>query len=224
MTPSEQIHQLTQQLRLEQERIRQAHSRMATGNGLDIADDLQQSVARREHLLEQIGLVVADAILAGHELSLEPGHDEEFAGVDEGATVQDSLSMELDSLRTVFEGMSDTSDLATMQAFDARFRSLREGVENTDRWSSCPAHAQRHLIGLAVALLRDLQEANEEFGRPLREPEIVGLVSKLSHWSKEFRPGWVNGMARGAVPEQDSWLDDAQYHADAIREILEIAD
>ena len=224
MTPTEQVEKLTQQLCIEQERIRLVHSRMAQGNGLESAEDLEQSMRRREQLVEKIGLIVAEALLSGKHLTLtapEPhGEGQDARATEVGSPANDGL----EHLRAVFAGISNTSDLGTMQDFDARYRALSECVDQTAMWSACPAQAQRHLIGLTVALLRDLQEANEEFGRPLREPEIVGLVSKLSHWSKEHRPGWVNGMARGAAPEQDSWLDDAQYHADALRDIIEGGD
>lgn len=115
-------------------------------------------------------------------------------------------------------GMPDHT--RNLDAFLETYERMRYIATHCNRWLDVPTKAQRHLVGAVVSWMRDLQEANDEFGRPLREPQIVGLISRLSHWSRENRPGWVNGLARGASPDGGSWRQDTLYHIEALQGML----
>ncbi|MCO4743313.1 MAG: hypothetical protein KC912_00905 [Proteobacteria bacterium] len=247
MSTHDAIQRLAGDLREAMAQIQAEHRRLADRPTLTGSGSLGEATARRDRLVSEIGRVVADALLANEAI-----HFEEVEGAPataapaveparyttpaapasvgtryvarRAATRRPFDAVDPKVLGTFIEELGGTDDLETIQEFDQRYQRLRYAASHPNRWSVMPPKAQRHLIGATVALLRDLQEANEEFGRPLREPEIVGLVSRLSHWSKEHRPGWVNGMARGAVPDEGEWLADAQMHIAELEALMGHAD
>lgn len=235
MPTNETMRRLSTSLRDVVDEIRSEHQRLASVAALGPSAALSEASARRDRIVAELGRLVADAMLQGHDVTFSPSADRESVGQAEeetNATTTRVLTRrsaapstqrrpEAALLAEFIAELHDTEELETMAQFETRYESLRYAASHPNRWADLPSRAQRHLIGATVALLRDLQEANDEFDRPLREPEIVGLVSRLSHWSKEHRPGWVNGMARGAAPDDGAWLSDAQTHLDALREMVE---
>jgi hypothetical protein len=224
------LDQLSTNLRAVVEEVRIEHERLAESPTITPSRVLADATAKRERIIAELGRVVSEAMLRGSEVAFgEEGPataSPPIATTDSSPirrTVthrRSSRGSEVANLNPFIEQLQDTEDIETLDQLQARYRSVRAVAGHPDRWAGLDARVQRHLLGATVAILRDLQEANDEFDCPLREPEIVGLVSRLSHWSKEHRPGWVNGMARGAEPQGDSWLDDAEFHLDALRTII----
>lgn len=251
MSTSDTIQRLAADLRDAIGQIQAEHKRLAERPTLTASGSLSEATARRDRLVGEIGRVVADALLSGNSLSFTaaPEVPEGEQPTSAAPVVQTAAPMETyrssnapretryvarrapvrreretfdaQALQGFVDEMGSAEELDTIQQFDQRYQALRYAASHPNRWIDLPPKAQRHLIGGTVALLRDLQEANEEFGRPLREPEIVGLISRLSHWSKEHRPGWVNGMARGAVPDEGEWLLDAQMHIEELQVLID---
>lgn len=249
MSTNDSIQRLASDLREAMGQIQAEHRRLAEHPTLTGSGSLGEATARRDRLVGEIGRVIADALLANESIHFEtssaaapvvaptptPAPAIERYTPTPAPTVgtryvarRSAPRRPMDlvdpvALNVFIEDLGTTEELDTIQQFDQRYQRLRYTASHPNRWIGLPAKAQRHLIGATVAMLRDLQEANEEFGRPLREPEVVGLVSRLSHWSKEHRPGWVNGMARGAVPDEGEWLADAQMHIVELQAMCEEA-
>ncbi|TNE87411.1 MAG: hypothetical protein EP330_18260 [Deltaproteobacteria bacterium] len=249
MTTQDALYRLAADLKEAIAQIQAEHKRLAERPTLGTSGALTEASARRDRLVSEIGRVVADALLSGENIAFGEASGEavSLAAVEAAPAPMPTYSsvptapqtryvarrtavraaprdmVDADALATFIADLGEPDELDTIQQFDQRYQKLRYAASHPNRWIDLPAKAQRHLIGATVALLRDLQEANEEFGRPLREPEIVGLVSRLSHWSKEHRPGWVNGMARGAVPDEGEWLADAQVHLEELQVMVDEA-
>ncbi|TNE87565.1 MAG: hypothetical protein EP330_17870 [Deltaproteobacteria bacterium] len=195
---------------------------------------------RRDALVGRVGALVAEQILAGHTVTVA-GAAESAASAPaptpvapspvavvsrrrivpvSSAPVPETESMDRTRLAEFLTELGSPEPARSIDGFLETYERLRYAATHCNRWLDVPPKAQRHLVGAVVAWLRDLQDSNDDFGRPLREPQIVGLISRLSHWSRENRPGWVNGLARGATPDGASWRQDTLYHIEALQGLL----
>jgi hypothetical protein len=186
---------------------------------------------QRDRLTTQVGIIVAGEILAGRSIQLTgPAADaapsspaavvRRRAVVPEAAEVSAGASGRTGLLASILSELGTPESLRVVGDFLQTFERLRRATHRCDQWLDLPSRAQKHLVGAVVAWLRAIQSANDDFGRPLREPEIVDLISHLSQWSREHRPGWVNGLARGATPDSQSWRQDALYHLEALQGLV----
>lgn len=229
--PSTTLDALRDELTAIQPRLAELHQRL-TGHTLgDAAAEAELRLAweQRDRIVHNLGMLVAERILAGDAISISAGDVASTSAapppaiarrrVAAAATSSVAATRHPDAAQiAAFLGELGTPDpLRQVGDLLDTFSRLRTATHQCDRWLDVAPRAQKHLVGAVVAWLREIQEVNDDFGRPLREPEIVDLISHLSQWSREHRPGWVNGLARGAEPDSSSWRQDAVYHIEALQ-------
>lgn len=78
------------------------------------------------------------------------------------------------------------------------------------RWPSLLKQHQRMIIGYCAALLHYLQDLNTAEMREAQKDQIPSLFRTITTYSKQYTPGYVNGLMRGHRPEHGSWMDDAK--------------
>jgi len=79
------------------------------------------------------------------------------------------------------------------------------------RWLDLPSDCHLGLTGLCAAKARHLQdEASPALKRPMLFMLLDKIFSRLTAFSKEYRPGFVFGLTRHHRPESESWLEDAR--------------
>ncbi|MCO4746218.1 MAG: hypothetical protein KC912_15580 [Proteobacteria bacterium] len=228
-----ELQEVTDLIQAAHRRLADQRSSRPTGES-----ELRLLWERRDALVSRIGTLVAEQVMAGHSLTQGEATQEAAPTPAASAPAPVEPVVRVARRRVVRQAPAappteDRTRLAefvaelgnpepprNLEAFLETYERLRYTATHCNRWLDVPTKAQRHLVGAVVAWMRDMQETNDDFGRPLREPQIVGLISRLSHWSRENRPGWVNGLARGATPDGGSWRQDTLYHIEALQGML----
>jgi hypothetical protein len=81
-------------------------------------------------------------------------------------------------------------------------------TNDLDSWLRYPQSTQQALVGLLSSLARHVQD---ESPADTSDPTLKSVFSRLSRWSKLYRPGFVPGLSRNNPPNHGSWLADAEH-------------
>lgn len=83
-------------------------------------------------------------------------------------------------------------------------------VDDRMRWNEAGSSGKKLRFELAVAWGRHLQAERQRVGLPAEDGELFdSAFMALDGWSREHRPGSVNGMSLNHLPKGDGWLGDA---------------
>jgi hypothetical protein len=86
---------------------------------------------------------------------------------------------------------------------------LEAAIEDLDGWLTWPTPVQRALTGIVASLARHVQD---ESGVELTPEALQGLnhwFSRMTKWSKTYKPGFVRGLSRNNTPDHATWLADS---------------
>jgi hypothetical protein len=84
---------------------------------------------------------------------------------------------------------------------------LEEEIECCHVWSPWPRELQKHILTLIASRLRNLQK--EDVLDPFDHHEkYAKLFRKLTRFSSDHRPGFVQALSKDKSPVHSDWLQD----------------
>lgn len=97
---------------------------------------------------------------------------------------------------------------------------LAEAAQHSEELATLPAELQRALLGWLSALARHIQDEISAVLSARADEQLRTVFSTLSRWSREHRPGFVPGLSRRNGPHHGTWLDDAIWWWEVLKEHL----
>jgi hypothetical protein len=81
--------------------------------------------------------------------------------------------------------------------------------EDPDAWLVHAQPTQQAIVGLLAAIARHLQDEGPALDED-DEARLRAWFSRMTSWSRTYRPGYVRGLSRQNDPDQGSWFEDAE--------------
>jgi hypothetical protein len=98
--------------------------------------------------------------------------------------------------------------------------ALDSEINRIQFWERFPRGVQRSILGVVASRMRRLQDDTDSQLRSLLSMQLKKGFAKLTQFSAEHQPGWVNGLSRSHGPQTGSWLGDADFWWSTLRREL----